>query len=87
MHNEELHDLYSSPNTTWVIRSTRMRMERQEVYKGKRTGAYKFWWVNLTESDHLEDFGVDIRITYIQGVTGRTDQTSGECSLGHTILI
>ena len=24
---------------------------------------------------------------YIQGVTGGTDQTSGECSLGHTIPI
>ena len=27
------------------------------------------------------------RITYIQGVTGGTDQTSGECSLGQTIPI
>ena len=25
--------------------------------------------------------------TYIQGVTGGTDQTSGECSLGQTIPI
>ena len=25
--------------------------------------------------------------SYIQGVTGGTDQTSGECSLGHTIPI
>ena len=27
------------------------------------------------------------KITFIQGVTGGTDQTSGECSLGHTIPI
>jgi len=26
-------------------------------------------------------------LTVIQGVTGGTDQTSGECSLGHTIPI
>ena len=26
-------------------------------------------------------------VVYIQGVTGGTDQTSGECSLGHTIPI
>ena len=25
--------------------------------------------------------------THIQGVTGETDQTSGECSLGHTLPI
>jgi len=37
------------------------------VYMGKRIGAYMVWWGNLTESDHLEDFGVDIRITYIRG--------------------
>jgi hypothetical protein len=28
-----------------------------------------------------------IRGSYIQSVTGRTDQTSGECSLGQTIPI
>ena len=27
------------------------------------------------------------KTTYIQGVTGGTDQTSGECSLGQTISI
>ena len=31
-------------------------------------------------------FKADIYV-YIQGVTGGTDQTSGECSLGHTIPI
>ena len=28
LHNEELHDLYSSPNTIWVIKSRRMRWVR-----------------------------------------------------------
>jgi len=50
-----------------VIKLTRMRLERQVVYMGKRIGAYKVWWGNLTESDHLEDFSVDIRISYIRG--------------------
>lgn len=31
---------------------------------GKRTGAYKIWWGNLTESGHLEDLGVDMRLTF-----------------------
>ena len=30
---------------------------------------------------------LDFEIIYIQGVTGGTDQTSGECSLGQTIPI
>jgi hypothetical protein len=25
LHNEELHDLYSSPNIVWVIKSIRIR--------------------------------------------------------------
>ena len=28
-----------------------------------------------------------LAVKHIQGVTGGTDQTSGECSLGHTIPI
>jgi len=41
LHNEELNDLYSSPNIIWVIKSRRMRwagymarMEKAEVYTG-----------------------------------------------------
>ena len=50
-----------------MITLTRMRLERQVIHRGKRVGAYKVWWGNLTESDHLEDCCVDIRITYIRG--------------------
>jgi len=32
----------------------------------------------------LEHFSLYLHC-FIQGVTGGTDQTSGECSLGHTI--
>jgi len=35
----------------------------------------------------LQSFRGGIVVVYIQGVTGGTDQTSGECSLGHTIPI
>jgi hypothetical protein len=62
LHNEELNDLSCRPNTVRVMKSRRIRwvgriacMDREEVYKG-------FWWVNLGESDYLEDPRVDGRI-------------------------
>jgi len=62
VHNEELNDLYFSPNIVRVFKSRRMgwaghvaRMRRGEVYAG-------FWWGNLRERDHLEVPGIDGRI-------------------------
>jgi hypothetical protein len=59
LHNEELNDLYSSPNILRVIKSRRMRwagrMGIGEVYT-------RFWWGNLREKDHMGDPGVDGRI-------------------------
>jgi hypothetical protein len=64
LHNEELHDLYSSPNIFGVIKWRRMRLAGHVVSIGERgsctyTG---FWWRNLRARDHLEDPGVDGRI-------------------------
>jgi hypothetical protein len=33
LHNEELNDLYSSPNIIWVIHSIRMRWEGRGAYR------------------------------------------------------
>ena len=62
LHNEELSDLYCSPNIVRVIKSRRMRwaghvapMGRGEMYTG-------FWWGNLRDRDHLEYPGVDGKI-------------------------
>jgi len=62
LRNEELNNLYCSPNIVRVIKLRRMRlaghvecMGRGEVYTG-------FWWGNLRERDHLGDPGVDGRI-------------------------
>ena len=66
LHNEELNDLYSSPNIVWMIKLRKMRWaghvasmgETAEVHTGLCLG-------NLRERDHLEDLGVDGRIKLI----------------------
>jgi hypothetical protein len=63
LHNDELHNLYSSPNIIRVIKSRRMRwvghmarMGRGEVFTG-------FWLGGPNVRDHWEDLGVGGRIT------------------------
>jgi hypothetical protein len=40
-HNEELHNLYSSPNIIRMIKSRRMRWARHVVLMGEMQNAYK----------------------------------------------
>ena len=42
LHNEELNDLYSSPNTIWVIKPRIMRWAGHVARMGERRGVYKF---------------------------------------------
>jgi hypothetical protein len=42
LHNEELNDLYSSPNIIWVIKSRRMKYAGHVAPMGKRRGMYRF---------------------------------------------
>ena len=41
LHNEELNDLYSSPNIVRVIKSRRMKWARHEARMGRRRGVYR----------------------------------------------
>ena len=41
LHNEELNDLYCSPNIIWVIKSRRMRWAGHVACMGERRGAYR----------------------------------------------
>jgi hypothetical protein len=41
LHNEELNDLYSSPNTVWVIKWRRMRWAGDVARMGKARGVYR----------------------------------------------
>jgi hypothetical protein len=40
-HNEELHDLYSSPNIVRVVKSRRMRWAGHVARMGKEKGVYR----------------------------------------------
>ena len=62
LHNEELNDLYCSPNIVQIIKSRRMRWAWNMALMWERRGAYRVWWGNLRERDHLMDLGVDGRI-------------------------
>jgi hypothetical protein len=42
LHNEKLHDLYSSPNIIRIIKSRRMRWAGHVTRMGKKRNAYRF---------------------------------------------
>jgi hypothetical protein len=45
--NEELHDLYSSPNIVRIIKSTGMRWAGHVARMGRREACIGFWWEDL----------------------------------------
>ena len=55
MHNEALHDLYSSSPVVKVMKARSLRWEIGEMPTG-------FWWGNLKERDKSEDPCLDGRI-------------------------
>ena len=59
LHNEELSDLYCSPNIVRVMKLRRMRWAGHVARVGERRGVYR---VLVGKRDHLEDPGVDGRI-------------------------
>ena len=46
LHNEELNDLYSSPNVTQVIQSRRKRWEEHVAHMGGGEVHIRFCWGN-----------------------------------------
>jgi hypothetical protein len=59
LHNEELYDLYSSPDIIRVIKSRRLKWEGHVARRERREVHTGFWWGKVRERDHLEDLGVD----------------------------
>ena len=46
LYNEELHDLYSSPNIVQVIKSRRTRWAGHVARVGEERGCIGSWWGN-----------------------------------------
>ena len=60
LHNEELNDLYCSPNVVRVIKSRRMRWAGHVASVGEEGGeCIGSWWRNRRERDYWGDLGVD----------------------------
>ena len=59
LHNEELNDLYSSPNIVRVIKSRRMRWAGHVAGMDEERGCIGCWWGNRREGDDWGDLGVD----------------------------
>jgi hypothetical protein len=62
LHNEELNDLYSTPNIVRVIKSRRVRWAGHVARMGEKGGAYRILVGRPEGRHHLRDPGVDGRI-------------------------
>ena len=59
LQNEELNDLYSSPNIVRVIKSKRMRWAGHVACMGEETGVYRVLVGKPEGRNHCGDLGVD----------------------------
>jgi len=62
LHNEELNDLYPSPNIVRVIKSRRMRWAGHVAGMGEERGVYRVLVGKPEGGDHWGDLGVDVWI-------------------------
>jgi hypothetical protein len=63
LHNEELHNFYSS-DISRVIKSRRVRWEGRISRRGKMRNAYRILVENLKGKDHFGNLGIYERIHF-----------------------
>jgi hypothetical protein len=59
LHNEELHNLYSSPSIIRGMKSRRMRWAGHAARMGRGGTHIGYWWEIQKKRDHWEDQDVD----------------------------
>jgi hypothetical protein len=62
-HNDELHNVYPSPNIVRMIKSKRMRWEGHVARRGRGEVFTGFWLGGPKRRDHWEDLGIGEKIT------------------------
>jgi hypothetical protein len=62
LHNEELHNMYASPNIVRVVKSRRLRCAGYVARMGEMRLHIIFWLEYLRGRDYLEDMGVGGKI-------------------------
>jgi hypothetical protein len=63
LHNEELHNLYSSPSMIRMIKSMSMRWVRHVAVMRSRGIHVGFWWESKEKRDHWNGLHVGEKIT------------------------
>jgi hypothetical protein len=59
LHNEELHNLYSSPSIIRIIKLRKMTWAEHVARMGRKGMHIGYWWENQKEGDQQEDQDVD----------------------------
>jgi hypothetical protein len=54
-HNEELHDLYSSPTVVRVIKLRRLRWSGNVARRGEGEACTGFWWGNPRDTGETQE--------------------------------
>jgi hypothetical protein len=76
LHNEELNDLYCSPNIVRVIKPRKVRGEGHVARMGK-WGAYRVLMGKPEGKDNLEEPGVDGRMIILRRIFRKWDARHG----------